>query len=44
MTVKKNGLLAAGAVAVSAPALPVIALFLFLQKYIVGGLTAGSVK
>lgn len=25
-------------------ALPVVALFLFLQKYIVGGLTAGSVK
>jgi len=25
-------------------ALPVMALFLFLQKYIVGGLTAGSVK
>ena len=25
-------------------ALPVMALFLFLQKYIVGGLTAGAVK
>jgi len=25
-------------------ALPVLALFLYLQKYIVGGLTAGSVK
>jgi arabinogalactan oligomer/maltooligosaccharide transport system permease protein len=25
-------------------ALPVVALFLFLQKYIVGGLTAGAVK
>ena len=32
---------AAGAVLA---ALPVMALFLFLQKYIVGGLTAGSVK
>ena len=35
------GLFAAGAVIA---ALPVLALFLFLQKYIVGGLTAGSVK
>ncbi|WP_422723850.1 sugar ABC transporter permease [Isoptericola luteus] len=35
------GLFAAGAVL---SALPVLALFLFLQKYIVGGLTAGSVK
>ncbi|GAB2472129.1 ABC transporter permease subunit [Promicromonospora xylanilytica] len=35
------GLFAAGAVV---SALPVLALFLFLQKYIVGGLTAGSVK
>nr|WP_249669125.1 sugar ABC transporter permease [Cellulomonas hominis] len=35
------GLFAAGAVI---SALPVLALFLFLQKYIVGGLTAGSVK
>ena len=25
-------------------AIPVLVLFLFLQKYIVGGLTAGSVK
>lgn len=32
---------AAGAVLA---ALPVMALFLWLQKYIVGGLTAGSVK
>nr|WP_230685210.1 ABC transporter permease subunit [Cellulomonas sp. JZ18] len=35
------GLFAAGAVI---SALPVLLLFLFLQKYIVGGLTAGSVK
>jgi ABC-type maltose transport systems, permease component len=35
------GIFAAGAVLA---ALPVMALFLFLQKYIVGGLTAGSVK
>jgi len=35
------GLFAAGAVIA---AMPVLALFLFLQKYIVGGLTAGSVK
>ena len=35
------GLFAAGAVITS---VPVLALFLFLQKYIVGGLTAGSVK
>ena len=35
------GLFAAGSVVA---ALPVLALFLFLQKYIVGGLTAGSVK
>ncbi|WP_062212781.1 sugar ABC transporter permease [Demequina oxidasica] len=35
------GLFAAGAVVAS---LPVLALFLALQKYIVGGLTAGSVK
>lgn len=35
------GLFAAGAVLAS---LPILALFLFLQKYIVGGLTAGSVK
>jgi len=35
------GLFAAGAVI---SALPVLALFLCLQKYIVGGLTAGSVK
>ncbi len=35
------GLFAAGAVL---SAIPVLALFLFLQKYIVGGLTAGSVK
>ncbi len=35
------GLFAAGAVIA---ALPILALFLFLQKYIVGGLTAGSVK
>jgi arabinogalactan oligomer / maltooligosaccharide transport system permease protein len=35
------GLFAAGAVVA---ALPVLALFLFLQKYIVSGLTAGSVK
>lgn len=35
------GLFAAGAVIAS---LPVLALFLALQKYIVGGLTAGSVK
>jgi arabinogalactan oligomer/maltooligosaccharide transport system permease protein len=35
------GLFAAGAVV---SAVPVLALFLFLQKYIVGGLTAGSVK
>ena len=35
------GLFAAGAVIA---ALPVLALFLFLQKYIVGGLTAGAVK
>lgn len=35
------GLFAAGAVIA---AIPVLALFLFLQKYIVGGLTAGSVK
>nr|WP_246036802.1 ABC transporter permease subunit [Cellulomonas telluris] len=35
------GLFAAGAVI---SAVPVLLLFLFLQKYIVGGLTAGSVK
>jgi arabinogalactan oligomer/maltooligosaccharide transport system permease protein len=35
------GLFAAGAVIAS---VPILALFLFLQKYIVGGLTAGSVK
>jgi ABC-type maltose transport systems, permease component len=35
------GLFAAGAVV---SAVPVVALFLFLQKYIVGGLTVGSVK
>lgn len=35
------GLFAAGAVIA---ALPILALFLYLQKYIVGGLTAGSVK
>ncbi|WP_407344021.1 sugar ABC transporter permease [Pengzhenrongella phosphoraccumulans] len=35
------GLFAAGAVIA---AIPVLILFLFLQKYIVGGLTAGSVK
>jgi arabinogalactan oligomer/maltooligosaccharide transport system permease protein len=35
------GLFAAGAVI---SALPVLLLFLFLQRYIVGGLTAGSVK
>ena len=35
------GLFAAGAVIAS---VPVLALFLFLQKYIVSGLTAGSVK
>lgn len=35
------GLFSAGAVIAS---LPILALFLFLQKYIVGGLTAGAVK
>ncbi|ASR54831.1 sugar ABC transporter permease [Cellulomonas sp. CW35] len=35
------GLFAAGAVVA---AVPVVLLFMFLQKYIVGGLTAGSVK
>jgi arabinogalactan oligomer / maltooligosaccharide transport system permease protein len=35
------GLFAAGAII---SAVPVVALFLFLQKYIVGGLTAGAVK
>ena len=35
------GYFAAGAVVVS---IPVVALFLFLQKYLVSGLTAGSVK
>lgn len=35
------GLFAAGAIIA---ALPILALFLFLQKYIVSGLTAGSVK
>ncbi|WP_407317401.1 sugar ABC transporter permease [Isoptericola halotolerans] len=35
------GLFAAGAVIST---VPILALFLFLQKYIVGGLTAGSVK
>ncbi|WP_029253658.1 sugar ABC transporter permease [Paraoerskovia marina] len=35
------GLFAAGAVIST---IPILALFLFLQKYIVGGLTAGSVK
>jgi arabinogalactan oligomer/maltooligosaccharide transport system permease protein len=35
------GLFAAGAVIA---ALPVLALFLFLQKYIVSGLTSGAVK
>jgi len=38
---KNWGLFAAGAVIA---AVPVLALFLYLQKYIVGGLTAGSVK
>jgi arabinogalactan oligomer/maltooligosaccharide transport system permease protein len=40
-TSKNWTLFAAGAVIA---ALPVMALFLFLQRYIVGGLTAGSVK
>ena len=35
------GFFAAGAVIVS---IPVVALFLYLQKYLVSGLTAGSVK
>jgi arabinogalactan oligomer/maltooligosaccharide transport system permease protein len=35
------GMFAAGAVLTS---LPVMALFYFLQRYLVGGLTAGSVK
>jgi len=35
------GLFAAGAILAS---IPVLALFLSLQRYIVGGLTAGSVK
>ena len=35
------GAFAAGAVMA---AIPVVLLFLFLQKYIVGGLTAGAVK
>ncbi|MCR6690365.1 sugar ABC transporter permease [Cellulomonas sp.] len=35
------GLFAAGAVVA---AVPIVLLFLFLQKYVVGGLTAGSVK
>ena len=35
------GVFAAGAVI---SAIPVMALFLFLQRYIVSGLTAGSVK
>jgi len=35
------GLFSAGAVIAI---IPVLILFLFLQKYIVGGLTAGSVK
>ncbi len=35
------GLFTAGAVIA---VIPVLVLFLFLQKYIVGGLTAGSVK
>ncbi len=35
------GFFAAGAIIVS---IPVVALFLFLQKYLVSGLTAGSVK
>jgi arabinogalactan oligomer/maltooligosaccharide transport system permease protein len=38
---KNWGVFAAGAVVA---AIPIITLFLFLQKYIVGGLTAGSVK
>ena len=38
---KNWGVFAAGAVI---SAIPIIALFLFLQKYIVSGLTAGSVK
>ena len=39
--VLRKGVFAAGAVLA---ALPVMALFLFLQKYIVSGLTAGGVK
>ncbi|HLS62420.1 MAG TPA: sugar ABC transporter permease, partial [Ruania sp.] len=35
------GIFAAGAVI---SAIPVLLLFLFLQRYIVGGLTSGSVK
>jgi arabinogalactan oligomer/maltooligosaccharide transport system permease protein len=35
------GLFAAGAILVS---LPIVALFFVLQKYLVSGLTAGSVK
>ena len=35
------GYFAAGAIIV---ALPVVLLFLFLQKYLISGLTAGSVK
>ena len=38
---KNWGVFAAGAVI---SAIPIITLFLFLQKYIVSGLTAGSVK
>ncbi len=40
-TSKNWTLFAAGAVI---SAIPVMALFLFLQRFIVGGLTAGSVK
>jgi arabinogalactan oligomer/maltooligosaccharide transport system permease protein len=35
------GFFAAGAIIVS---IPIVALFLFLQKYLVAGLTAGGVK
>jgi arabinogalactan oligomer/maltooligosaccharide transport system permease protein len=35
------GYFAAGSIIVS---IPVVVLFLYLQKYLVGGLTAGSVK
>ena len=40
-TSRTGAVFAAGAVIA---AIPVMALFLFLQRYIVGGLTAGSVK